>query len=138
PRRAAGARDVHVTDARGSDLLRGPRPDAASRLLRDHGDRQVFGDLAQKVDDAAEVFVAPRLDDLHRRVQMHAERVGPHARHEPLEGLDAALARLHRADVAEQKDVRSDLANVVSRVTAGGGVEHRALAAETEAVALFV
>ena len=84
-----------------------------------------------------EVAVAPRLDQLHGRVQVNAEGVGAH-----LVDQDARLAgrhrpRLHHPDVAEDQRGRCDVAHPVG-VRDPGAQMHRALTSEPETVAALL
>jgi hypothetical protein len=119
------------------EALGGAGADAAARLLDDDGPRELAREALQGREDPLEIAVAAGLDDLHRRVEVDAHGVGADARGELRERLGGKRARLDRADVAHDERARRDVAHGV-RGALLLDEEHRALAAEAEAVAALL
>src|SRR5207302_11283854 len=59
--------------------------DPAAGLLHDDGDRQLLDEARDRLEAAGEIAIAARLHELHRRVQVDAERVGADALRERLD-----------------------------------------------------
>ena len=133
-----GARDVDVLDAHLAQAPPDGRGDAAPGLLDHDGHAQVAHEARDRLEPVTEVAVAARLHQLHRRVQVNAERVGAHLVDQDAHLAGRHRARLHHADVAEDQRASARRRARGRCPPVPGRTMHRALAAEAEAVAALL
>jgi hypothetical protein len=134
PGGAARAGHVDVPHARRPELLRRRARQAVAGLLGDHGHAQLRGEPTEETVAVAKITVAAGLHDLHRGVEVHAQRVGAHRVDEGAQRGGGHLSRLHHAHVAEHDGGGRGLAHGVGVRHVAAAV-HRALRPEAEAVA---
>src|SRR6185295_2649649 len=119
------------------DALRDRRRNPAARLLDDDRHAELFRDARDRLEAAAKIAVAARLHELHRRIEVDAQRVGADLVDHGLELRRLHLASLDHAHVAEDDRAFGDLTHAEGAARLGPN-DHRALAAEPERVAALL
>src|SRR5262249_20983598 len=114
PRSPPGARNVNPFDSRTAKFYSRFAPKAGAGLFDDNWQRRFADQPPDGVERTAKVMIAVLLNDLHRRVHVDAHRVGAYLLGQPRHFTRAQFARLRHADVAEQQDVRRDVAHLKS------------------------
>ena len=133
PRRRRAARPAR--GARARDRGR----DAAARLLDDDRDAELAHEARDRLEAAAEIAIAAGLHDLHRGVQVDAERVGADRADERADLAPCVISRACTTPRLPSTSVgRRDVADAVRRRASRRRTMHRALAAEAEAVAALL
>ena len=131
PAGAAGTRHIDRGNAQARQAARDVRRDAAAHLLHDDGHAQASRQLLDGGGNAAPVMVAPGLQHLLQRVEMKDEGIGAQLVHRAAGVFQPhAVDELHRAQIAVDRDVGGNAAQLRAQPVAVAGGERNPLRAD--------